>query len=465
MDSIGTLKILIEADSAGLTSQLKRATNSITSFVGSMNKQEVNWTSILSRTISPAIISGIAATFALAIGETLSFQNTMSNVAMSGSQAFSDNLGAAGQSVLGLSTDTGVGMQSMASASAFLSHYIDANSSAFKSFTSEVGAFAYDAGIDYRTLLEQTLPTMKDWGIKADNMSSSLNDLVSASQVGVVPLDELSSALDKSADGLRKSGVSMKDVAFYLEELSTIVPKDDAVKMISAIGQAAANSLDPMNLLLGGPAWVERTLKAQGMQGVLNGIVSKLGEGGITAQQLGIAMGLSPETLKSIKDYSSEITNLKPKVDGVEKSMTSLKAKTEELNTPAKELGKVWNNLKNDLVELATSGPVSKFLEQLLGGIDSSVKGLTGSGPVKASDFFEAFGKNLFNVLSLGTAGMTNFAGLYDNSPSSGNKSSSTTNNTTNINIAPQSVGGGSGVHSVAMDNALYVGMYGINKK
>ena len=454
MDAIGTMKILIEADAGGLTSQLKRASSNITNFIGTMNKQEVNWTSILSRTISPAIISGIAATFALAIGETLSFQNSMSNAAMTGSQAFSDNLGTAGESVLGLSSATGIGMGKMASASAFLSHYIDANSAVFKSFSEQVGSFAYAAGLDYKNLLMETLPVMKDWGIKAVDMANGVNDIVSASQSGVITMSELPDVLLKMADGFRDTKIPLKDVAFYLEELSNIVPKDDAIKIMEAIGKAAADALDPMNLLLGGPAWVQRTLNAKGIQGVLDGIVKTLGDGGITAQQLGKAMGLPPETIKSIKDYSGEIKNVHINVDKAEQSVSSLAKKTEELMTPSKELGKVWTQFTNDLLKLTAPA-----LTSILQGLDSAYKGLTGTGAVKAGDFMSDLGKNLFNVLSLGTAQATNFAGLYGDQKSNQSNNSTINNNTTNIHITPQAVGGGVG--STFMDNSYYLSTQG----
>lgn len=457
-EAIGTLKILVEADTGGLTSQLKRAGTSVTSFIGQLNKQEVNWTSILSRTISPAIISGIAATFALAIGETLSFQNSMSNAAIAGSQAFSDNLGYAGKSVLGLSSQTGIGMDKMASASAFLSHYIDSSSDVFKSFSEQVGAFAFAAGLDYKNLLETTLPTMKDWGVKAGNMAEGINSMVSASQHGVISLDELSGVLGKMATGFRDTGIPLKDVAFYLEELSTIIPKDDAVKIMEAIGTAATNALDPMNLLLGGPAWVERTLKAKGIQGVLDGIVATLGAGGVTAQVLGQKMGIPPETVRSIKDYSAQIRNVSVDVKKAEDGMTDLGKKTVDLMTPSKELAKTWNTFTNDLITIAAPALTSviKALDSVLKDpmpVVSEIAGLANPIIGGAQDIFGLM-SSIFKNLSGGTGAITTHG-------SGGNQSNNSTvnNHTTNINITPQAVGGGA--HSTAMSNSLYLGTQG----
>ena len=397
MDTVGTLKILIEADAVGLTSQLKRAGSSITNFVGQMNKQEVNWTQILSRTISPAIISGIAATFALAIGSALKFQAAMSNAAMQGSQDFSDNLGNAGDVVLDLSGATGVGMNDMADASALLSHYIDMTSDTFKSFSREVGAFAYAAGLDYKELLLATLPVLKDWGVKSEDMSGGVNDMISATQHGVIPLGELSSVLNKTADGLRGL-VSLQDAAFFLEELSKIIPSKDAVSIFESIATAATNALDPMNLLLGGEAWVERTLNAKGIQGVLDGIVSTLGAGGTVAEQLGIKMGIPTTTLKTIVDYKGEIKNIGEEVKKAEAEMTTLDDKTQKVLTPAKKLAIEWNKVLIDMQKIA--GPLG----------DSFISWLTSALSYIDKIFnhpWETLKNTFSSAKGIGTAGLT----------------------------------------------------------
>ena len=468
MNNIGTLKLLIEADSVGLTSQLKRASNTIVNFVGQMNKQEVNWTSILSRSISPAIIAGIASTFALAIGEALNFQNTMSNVATGSSDAFANNLGDAGKSVLDLSSKTGISMSDMASASSLLSHYIDVNSEAFKSFSEEVGNFAYSAGLNYKDLLTSTLPTMKDWGISAENMSSSINDMVSASQNGVIPLDELSQILGKTADGLRGL-ISLKDVAYYLEKLSSIIPKDDASKIIEAIGKAAADALDPLNLLLGGPDWVGATLKAKGMQGVLDGIVKVTGQGTIVSQQLAKAMGVSPETAKTISDYKDKIVLLHTEVDKAEKAETTLKEKTEALTTPTKELGKAWNALLVDISKLGGGAgtAVVNWLTNMLKGIDAlfhpleTLKGYfdelkdgfknLSTGNIKESGIFNTITSPLSGFSSSNMGLLSNiFSGLSSlfnpkTASASGMSSNVVTNNYVNNNNFNSSTMGSSG--------------------
>src|SRR5579872_423664 len=81
--ALETLEILIEANASGLETQLKKATQTITSFVDKMSGQEVDWQKILAGSLDLAIIGGIASMFGEMVASSIAFQQQNQNLASS----------------------------------------------------------------------------------------------------------------------------------------------------------------------------------------------------------------------------------------------------------------------------------------------------------------------------------------------------------------------------------------------
>src|SRR5579872_6427597 len=185
--ALDVLEILIEADARGLETQLKRAGDKIVDFVEKMNSQTVNWESIIAGSLNTAIISGIAATFALAIEQTVAFQNSvmnMNNVATPATQSFADSLNQIGGQAYQLAQSSGQGIGDAASAfEAFSKAGLDSAAATYA--VNEASGIAYATNQSFSTVVSELVGLFQNWGVTTTpQVTSALTGLANAAQNG-----------------------------------------------------------------------------------------------------------------------------------------------------------------------------------------------------------------------------------------------------------------------------------------
>lgn len=459
MSAIDTLQILVEADSSGLQTQLKKAGSTITNFVSSMNKQEVNWTNILSRSISPAIIAGIASTFALAIGQALNFTNAMGQAAANSSQAFTSNLAGAGQAALDIQAQTGQSASAIASSMGIATQALG-NYAAGQALVTQASKIALVTGIPLATLVQKLTSVFTEWGINtAPEVTQGIINLFGAAQQGRVPLQQLLDVMAQTGAALQGK-TSIDEAAASLEALSNQsgMTADAASKIFIKLSDGFVDFNQGILNSTVGIKNMDKTIKESGMAGIIGQLEKYMnGVSEHTAQIMGNNAGFDKTTIAHLKLASENYKTIGEDTDIIVKNMALLGERAENTLTPTMKIRVAWSAILSDLTKLVAQSGLLDFIATGLENISAAIQNpkqilgemlkAAAETAIKFSPMgnFVSGAENLFNKIS-------------------GNKGSSNTpagpsvinNSTINYNISPHSIGGQSGAGSQGLDAQAY---------
>ncbi len=431
--NLDTLKILIEADASGLQSQLKSATNTITSFVSSMNKQEVDWTSILSRTISPAIISGIAASFAMAIESAVSFQNAMQLAGANSQASFNAASDQMSSAALGISNATGASAAETAAALGKLTQLFGKDTPTAIAATNEAAQLASITGMSLADTVNMLIPIFDAWGIKTvPQVTQAVTDLYTASQNGKIPLKELADTLANSGVALQGK-TTFQDAAIGIEEISNQagMTKDTTVAAFNAIAQAVLNPYNNLNILSGGVGALSKALDTGGIVAGFEKVSDAIHKSGLPLSLFAQYTNLSTEATKSLGAQTDTVyANTSASIKNVIANEKDLNTEFYANMTLTKELGLLWNAIFNTLGSLL--GTMNKDLGQFIAQL---VNAKTFSQFVAAVGGSTSLNQSTIASLNPNIQGGINAlpGGIPKNSPLSTSNSSITNINNYNI--------------------------------
>lgn len=301
MAILDTLEILIEADSRGLETQLKKSATTISSFVDKMNSQEVNWQSILAGSLDTAIIAGIASSFALAITQAMQFQNSMLDVSNNTASAFGNSAGATNDAVLALAGTTGASLSDTAAAyQAFYKQFGDA--AVAQQLTAEAGKLALASNQSLSSLMPQLIELFNQWGITTlPAAQDALTGLANEAGKGKFSLDELIGVIGNQGQALQ--GVTnINAMATQIQALSNQagLSKNSVVDAFNAIAAGVANPIASIDVLNGGVGSMAKNLRQP--DGLISAFqdasktIRDMGAAGVTmGQQMGFSLGTASQ--------------------------------------------------------------------------------------------------------------------------------------------------------------------------
>ncbi len=448
MAALETLEILIEADRSGLESQLKQASTSIQTFVSSMNRQEVNWTQILSKSVTPALIATIASTFAIAITQALQFQNAMQQSSLSAADSFGNNAANMSDAVLQTSSDTGKSATDVATAMGAVEQVFKSAADA-QTVLNAVAEEASIRNMEVADAAKTLVPLFNQWGESASNVSNDLAVINASVKEGRINFDDLTTALTEQASAFVKVGMSIPQVASQLELISrdSSLTNDVVVSTFDAISKAIMNPNDQLNVLLGGINRVADDINRGGLPAVFKDISDHIRSAGNNAVSLYSATGLSAKAITQFGEQGkSAFDQIIPESDKLISNVSNLKTQMDQNMTATKELSKAWTNFMNDI--LAGPGKAfTGFLTDLTNGADTLLQMLEGNKDVM-SQVLSGIGSTLGSGLTNAFGSLVGFAGMGLSPGSFGGKQSTdvSTNNTfisapININSQPGSEG------------------------
>lgn len=350
MAVLDTLEILIEADSRGLETQLKKATSTITSFIDKMNSQEVNWESILAGSLDTAIIAGIASSFALAIEQTVQFQNSvlnMNNIATPATQSFADSINQIGGQAYQLAQSSG---QSLGDAAAAFETFSKAglDSATATYAVNAASQIAFATGEKFSTVVDELSQLFKNWGVTTvPQATAAVTGLANAVQNGQFSFDELVNAITPQGPFL-SAKTNITDVSVSLAEMSdqTGVTKDTVLSVFGAISAGVKNKTADINLLVGD---MSKYISSgpEGMITAFQAIKDKLDQfGPEVSTTIGTSMGLSKQDVAEFSNTTDE--EFKIASDAADYLLKHLKSLNDitDANTPeVAKLTKAWNDL------------------------------------------------------------------------------------------------------------------------
>lgn len=380
MATIETLQILIEADRSGLESQLKRAGTTIQQFVNSMNKQEVSWTQILSKSITPALIGTIASTFAIAVSQALQFQNAMQQSSLSAADSFGTNSAKMTGSVLDTSSATGKSATDVAAALGTIQQVYKDTADAQKVLNA-VTEEASIRDIDAANAASMLVPLFQQWGENANNVSKDLAVINESVKDGKINFNDLTTALTESGVSMSKVGLTIPQVAAQLALISdrSGLTSDAVLQVFSNISKAVQDPNDKLNLLMGGINKMADDLKAGGLAKAFQDIADHINSAGNNASSLYDGVVGDSKAITEFKTQGkSAFAEILPASQKLIDNTATLEQQMQDNMTVTKELGKAWTNFVNDLL----AGPIpalEKALTDLLSGADTLSKLFSGS--------------------------------------------------------------------------------------
>ena len=304
---LDSLQILIEADAHGLTSQLTRASDTIKNFVSQMNNQEVNWQSIFTKTVSPAIITGVASTFALALTHMLEFSNTVAETGQQTGDNFNNNSAQITKEATNLSNTFGVSRNDIASAMGYISKSFSdsATQQIIASKASAIAATGLMSVTDAAKLLSDVLVA---WNINtAPQASAALDRLWNDSKNSKLSFQDFTDELIKNSAALRNN-TSFADASASLRSLSndSKMTQDSTKNMFDAIASGAANAYSDINVMNGGIGSIKKMIKEGGVEQAVKDVITNLQKWGPLAPQIGEQWGLSLTSVNNLMDMTNK---------------------------------------------------------------------------------------------------------------------------------------------------------------
>lgn len=505
MASIGELELIIGADATALTAVIKDTTRTVTSLLDSMNSQSIDWEKILTGTISPAIIGGIASMMAIGIEQALNFQDAMTTAANNSSTAFQDGMGNASSSVLGISNATGQSASDVATNTGLAATALG-SMAAGTALVSQAAILA-NAGIgDLGTNVSELIPVMKEWGITdAGQIVTTITELAGVAHQGQVPLSQLLDAMSNTG-GVLQGKTDILSAASSLEAYSNQagMTANTAVISFTKIANNLQNTATAsQNTVIGMGSYNNQLtiLKNLGIDGLLAKMESSLEKmGPSTASILLNNAGFSPTDTANIQKAAKSYSDLVPSTQTIAANALTMGTNIETNISDLQKLQDAWNKVKNDL-NSAVGGPLITMLTNALTLVDklaTSTAGLAGSNSsdnvstnLESAAVNESQGEEMTRImdayqtaknagdkaraakiLAIAQSFMNSEAGTLSSitggatsiPPPAPTPSGSTINNVTNYNISSNSVNstnGGAG----SLSTSAYNSSQGINLK
>lgn len=251
MSVIDELQILITADSRGIESTLKKTISTVSGTVDKINSQEVDWTSIFTRSVSPAIIAGVASVFAFAISNALQFQQALNTTGTAAGQS-ALQLGQIGQAALGLSTQVPSSAQDIATAMTQLSAiFTNVNDQqAIAAAMAQLSAAGFGSLND---ITQSSINIFKQWGVTTQQQAVSvLTSLMHGAEGAKESIPALAQQFDQFSPSLIQAGAGLSSfnglISTFASEIKN-VGLSNTTQMFQALAVSANSPVGPMELL------------------------------------------------------------------------------------------------------------------------------------------------------------------------------------------------------------------------
>jgi hypothetical protein len=411
MSALDTLTILIEADSRGLESQLKSGLTKVSSFIDTMNSQQVNWQSILAGSLDASIISGVAASFAEAISQAVQFQSAALNLNNTGGGAadnLSGSLGSLSGSMTDLAQNSGASLGDATSAfEAFTKAGLD--SAAANTAVTDAAGIARDTGESLASVVTELVPLFQNWGVTTTTgVTDALTGMVNAAQNGQFSFDELASTISSQGGNL-EGKTDIKDVAIDLATLSTQsgLSKSAITDAFTAIGNSATDQLSQMNILSGGIGKISADITSgrNGLITAFTNIKTTLDSFPQSVQtNIGNSMGLATATVG--KFSTSSVKDFKDTMIAAQNLDNNLKDLTTDLALHETQVNKVqvaWNDVITELDKFivpAGLNAISTIFTTIAGAL-SEINHLISAGSSGGiAGFFSSLGSDVVGALN-----------------------------------------------------------------
>jgi len=348
------LQILITADSRGVEQVLKKTTQTVLGTVNNINSQEIDWTSIFTQSVSPAIIAGVASMFAFAISNAVQFQAAM-NTAGTAAGDTPDQIAQVGSAALSLAGSTAQAPQDLANSMLSLSAVLPNVSD-----QSEVtAAMAQLAGSGFGSLSDITqaaIPIMQEFGVTtADGAITVLTDLMHGAQASKESIAEFANSFSPYGTAFADAGVTLDNLNGLMSTFAgeiEAVGKTNAEAVFSSLATSANNPAGPMELLGSSIGDVRKSLTTDGGIDAITKASNQMQILGPSAQIVATAFGFSSQQVLAFQLDAKNLTQVIADTKTAGENTQTIAQAFIQADNDLRDFQNDWETLKTNLIPI-----------------------------------------------------------------------------------------------------------------
>lgn len=365
---LDTLLIKIDGDARGIQSVIKSAVNTATGAVQTINKQEVDWTSIFTRSVTPAIIGGIASMFAYAIDQSLQFQQAMNETGTAAGQN-SGQIAQMGQSALNLSTQVPESAQDIANAMA----QVSAIFSGVADQQQVVAAMAELAASGFGSLNDITnasIGIFKQFGVTTsdqaiDVLTSLMHAAEGAKETIPALAEQFSGFSDQLPGTIKTLGTFNGLISTFASEVANL-GANGATQIFQALAASSSSAAGPMEILGQSFGSIQKSLLTDGGLTAIMNASKTLDKMGPQAAMVATSFGLSAQQVSQFQTNAGKLDSVVQTQKQIATNEQTINAAYAQSNSQLRQLQLDWAKFKAIAVDAGTALlPVANLLANM----------------------------------------------------------------------------------------------------
>ena len=346
---IDDLQILVTADGSGVEQVLNKTIQIVLGTVNKINSQEIDWTSIFTASVSPALISGVASAFAYAIGSAVSFQAGMVTSGTAAGETASQ-IGQIGNAALALSTTVPASAQDLANTMLQLSAIFSSTNDQ-QQVAAEMAQLSASGFGNLNDIVTLAVDIFKQFGVTTtDQATTVLTDLMHAAEgakESIPALGNQFSSFSSLLPGIDKNISTFNGlISAFAGEVRTI-GSSGAEKIFSALGSAANGSNPALTALFGGLENIRNSLQINGGLTTIEQVSQKLKDMGPEAALVASGFGLSAQQVAQFQINAKDLPKLTQNVKDIATNSQSIGTAFRQSDSDLRTLIETWNTFKD----------------------------------------------------------------------------------------------------------------------
>lgn len=347
------LQILIEADAKGLENTIKGVINTATGAINTINSQEVDWTSIFTRTVSPAIISGVASMLAFAISQSLDFQQAMTTTGSAVGDT-QQQIAQLSQQALGMSATVPQSGQDLANAMAQVGTVFGKGSQATYDIAQAMAQLSTVMGEPLSQVVTASMGLFKQWGVTTESGAiAALTDLMHGANATGLSIAAFASQFQQATSQLPAADKNIKSINGDMASFASLVltvGSDQATSIFSSLASSAQSAGGPLEQVGIGFGAIQKALSSGNLVGLLSQAVAQIQKLPSTAA----SSILGSSSYAAFTNLGQQLPTFAADEKAVANNGESIKTAYDNSDTSLRKLMLDWNLFKADAIDVGT---------------------------------------------------------------------------------------------------------------
>jgi hypothetical protein len=350
------LKIMITGDVSGIDKSIKQAFNIIQGGVSKMNDQEVDWTSIFARSVSPAVISGVASMFAYAISQAINFQQAM---ATTGTAAgFSgDQIGQLSQASLTMSKTVPASAEELATAMTQVSAIFGDNTQATQDITQAMAELSASGFGPLNDIVKTSMELFRQYGVTTEaGAIQVLTDLMHGAEGAKESIPDLANQFSDFAKQLPGADKTLEGFNGQLSSFAGTIQAlgvDSAVAQFNALAASANSAAGPMEILgTSGLPGITKALQSGNVVGLLDKTATLLERMGPGAALVAQGFGFAGQAVDAFQTRAKNLPAVDADTKNIATNTQTISQAYDQSSSALRVFQEDWNRFKASMIDI-----------------------------------------------------------------------------------------------------------------